>query len=955
MNRDSANKATLPASWTQFLSKETSSERTSILSSVREMITVGLMLDHLYRWFMVQPESDDNIWIETSERPPMFVTMVGSLTHPVVKTSEGLFYFPKIQWTSSPKVTPSADRGASKVTDRSTSFLVLRILTQCSKELQSFIHSLHPEWTWMTYLDQPSAILLNTVLTLEEYLQAFSEEIESLPSLFEYTPLKGTGDPLRGKSDISPDLPSEMYHLHEQLQDQLQKTFPILPTVLPPPPMNIPYDASLPFLSQLSEGDTKLITTTYQFGFYTQSRLSLELTKSATYAKTLQLLRRYFKTRDPREVKGTATLHQLYKAFYSSKANWIEYTLPERLSIEDDPTLHVPMKLRNYIVPEPNYNRTCVKPVFSNPSAYTLKTMEWKYRQWILRCILAISLIASQEKPAEMSVLVELNDDVRQPLLHLLCGMFPSFSFYFFGLETEKASPSNCQIRKDKLTETSAKKWIQEHPQRLVIAITSDDKVYKVISDAMEGNWGVLSFKVHSPLDASAFKVDVTNPVQTYRDGSIFYTCWGGLVDCEAILLTNKKETKEYHSQWLEQHLNWNNVVRRNELQSRADYPSNVNVQWDTVYEYTILQTYLDLFPQKESGSEQGVVEWMKQISIASGHLDKYQQKYCFEIGYRPSPVVQKRWHDQIKTKEIKTLPTVVLQLYKQLIWQIPFELRERWDKMYEKEVVNKVVKTWERTRQLEMAEICGMYCYDHLKYQLLRDWIKTNHLKKQEGVSKEHIAARYNARVRKIQELGNQAKSLTAQGSKKDGFFPRSLLDFGGDKGGVASKLATIYNLAPGEAIVSDVPEWYGHKRERLFTNVTFQTLYSHYLPFSDEQFDTVLSLMVLHHINQVEITIKELRRVLKPGGLLFLREHDCENEDESRLIDIEHSLFELVLSSKSKQETIEYLANYDAEYRPLKTWTKMLSKVGFKELDLKYESPDTYTKYAYRVYEAV
>jgi ubiquinone/menaquinone biosynthesis C-methylase UbiE len=518
-------------------------------------------------------------------------------------------------------------------------------------------------------------------------------------------------------------------------------------------------------------------------------------------------------------------------------------------------------------------------------------------------------------------------------------------------MDTQKASPSNCQIRKEKLTESSAKKWSQEHPQRLVIAVTSDDKVYQVISSEREGNWGVLPFKLSS------------KTVQTYWNGSIFYICWGGLAEQEAILITNRKETKEYHSQWLEQHLNWNNAVRRNELQSRADYPSNVNVQWDTVYEYTILQTYLTYLQETEDVPSSGsVVKTMKEISIASGNVDKYQQKYCFEIGYRPSPVVQKRWHDSIQPfslhanaskepVELKTLPTVVFQLYKQLIRYLPFELRERWEKMYEKEVVNKVIKTWERTRQLEIAEICGMYCYDHLKYQLLRDWLKSNHLlKSQEGVSKQHLEARFNARVREIQALGNQARSKSEQG-----FFPKTLLDFGGDKGGVASKLATVYNIPPGEAIVSDVPEWYGHKRERMFSNVTFQTLYSHYLPFSDGQFDVVLSLMVLHHISQVDISCKELRRVLKPGGLLFLREHDCENEDESRLIDIEHSLFELVLSSKSKQETIEYLANYDAEYRPLKTWTKMLSKAGFKELDLKYESPDGYTKYAYRVYEAV
>jgi ubiquinone/menaquinone biosynthesis C-methylase UbiE len=904
-------KMTIPSSWTQFLPGETSSKRISSLHSIREMIAIGLMLEHLHRWFLVQPEPNDLIWVETANYSPMFVTMIGSLSTPTVKTSDGLFYFPKIQWSSNPKVT-----------DLPTSSLVLRMLSQCTKELQAFIYSLHPEWTWMNYLDRPSAILLNTVLSLKEFLESFSSEMESLPSLFEYTSDQG-----------------EIYNLRDQLQNQLQKTFPILPTGIAPP-MNIPYDASLPFLTQLSDDETKLITTAYQFEVYTQSMLSPEFTKSATYAKHLQLLRRYFKSRDPRSVKGTATLHQLYKAFYSSQESWIEYTLPERLSIEDDTKLRVPMKLRDYIVPEPNYNRTCVKPVFSNPSLSSIKTMEWNYRQWIFRCILAITLIANQEQSNEMSILVEIDEDgektIRQPLLHLLCGMFPLFSFYFFGLETEKASPSNCHIRRDKLTESSAKKWLQEHPQRLVIVITSVKEVYKIISSSSEGNWGVLPFKI-----------DSSNPVQSNWDGSIFYTCWGGLMDRESILITNKREIKEYNSKWLEQHLNWNNVVRRNELQSRSNYPSNVNVQWDTVYEYNILETYLTL---QGNNSERSIVERMKEISIASGNLDKYQQKYCFEIGYRPSPIIQKRWHEIVKPTDLKTIPNVVMQIYKQLIWKIPLELRERWEKTYEKDIV-KIIKTWERTRQLEMAEICGMYCYDHVKYQLLRDWLKSNHLlKRQEGVSKEHLEARFNARVREIQALGTQARS------KNDtGFLPCSLLDFGGDKGGVASRLATLYNLSPGMAIVSDVPEWYGHKRERLFNNVTFQTLHSHYLPFTDGQFDTVLSLMVLHHINQVEITCKELRRVLKPGGLLFLREHDCENEDDSRLIDIEHSLFELVLSHKSKQETIEYLANYDAEYRSLKIWTQMLSVAGFKELNLKYESPDGYTKYAYRVYEAI
>ena len=193
------------------------------------------------------------------------------------------------------------------------------------------------------------------------------------------------------------------------------------------------------------------------------------------------------------------------------------------------------------------------------------------------------------------------------------------------------------------------------------------------------------------------------------------------------------------------------------------------------------------------------------------------------------------------------------------------------------------------------------------------------------------------------------------AKKNSETGFYPRSLLDFGGDKGVVASKLATIYKLAPGSAVVSDVPEWYGHKRERLYTNVTFQTLYSYRLPFEDGQFDTVLSLMVLHHIDKVEITCQELRRIIKPGGLLFLREHDCENEEESRLIDLEHSVYELVLSTKSKQNILEYLANYEGYYRPMNEWKKMLSQAGFQEVEHKYEPARGFTKYATRVYIAI
>ncbi len=40
--------------------------------------------------------------------------------------------------------------------------------------------------------------------------------------------------------------------------------------------------------------------------------------------------------------------------------------------------------------------------------------------------------------------------------------------------------------------------------------------------------------------------------------------------------------------------------------------------------------------------------------------------------------------------------------------------------------------------------------------------------------------------------------------------------------------------------------------------------------LPFPDQQFDVVFSMLVFEHIQHVDLTFAEIRRVLKPGGRL-------------------------------------------------------------------------------------
>jgi ubiquinone/menaquinone biosynthesis C-methylase UbiE len=59
-----------------------------------------------------------------------------------------------------------------------------------------------------------------------------------------------------------------------------------------------------------------------------------------------------------------------------------------------------------------------------------------------------------------------------------------------------------------------------------------------------------------------------------------------------------------------------------------------------------------------------------------------------------------------------------------------------------------------------------------------------------------------------------------------------------------------------------------------RAITNANFTTGSAYQLPFDDGQFDVVFAHAVLYHLQQPEQVLAEFRRVLKPGGLVALRD---------------------------------------------------------------------------------
>ena len=104
-------------------------------------------------------------------------------------------------------------------------------------------------------------------------------------------------------------------------------------------------------------------------------------------------------------------------------------------------------------------------------------------------------------------------------------------------------------------------------------------------------------------------------------------------------------------------------------------------------------------------------------------------------------------------------------------------------------------------------------------------------------------------------------------------------LLDVGCGPGTITVDLAR--RVAPGEVVGLDVADEVvaqaeAHRREEGIDNVRFATGDVYALDLPDASFDVVHAHQVLQHLTDPVRALGELRRVLKPGGLLAVRDSD-------------------------------------------------------------------------------
>lgn len=120
--------------------------------------------------------------------------------------------------------------------------------------------------------------------------------------------------------------------------------------------------------------------------------------------------------------------------------------------------------------------------------------------------------------------------------------------------------------------------------------------------------------------------------------------------------------------------------------------------------------------------------------------------------------------------------------------------------------------------------------------------------------------------------------------------------------------------------------------------------------LPFSNNNFTIVSAMMSLHHIQNIEPCLEEIKRVIAPGGYLIIREHDCISYELSVVIDLMHAAYAMIFADPTE---IDDFRKHFSRYETHQAMLSRISKHGFKHIHS--TEPMGHWRHYYSIFECV
>ena len=204
----------------------------------------------------------------------------------------------------------------------------------------------------------------------------------------------------------------------------------------------------------------------------------------------------------------------------------------------------------------------------------------------------------------------------------------------------------------------------------------------------------------------------------------------------------------------------------------------------------------------------------------------------------------------------------------------------------------------------------------------------------------KEKVIGKKDSPVKSYNRGENRAKlimDIVSKSRKAEDTILRnvdSYLDYGCGDGEITKAVAKTFNVDSSKVYCSDIKQY-----PSLVNMQYVKSVYGEPLQISNDSMDMITAQMVFHHIDDkyLDYVLRDLHRVLKPGGVLVVREHDApgnikEMESFQKVVDITHDIYDYVIEAEmSWKEKDDYYSKYRS-VRGTKGWDALIKRAGFK-----------------------
>ncbi len=122
--------------------------------------------------------------------------------------------------------------------------------------------------------------------------------------------------------------------------------------------------------------------------------------------------------------------------------------------------------------------------------------------------------------------------------------------------------------------------------------------------------------------------------------------------------------------------------------------------------------------------------------------------------------------------------------------------------------------------------------------------------------------------------------------------------------------------------------------------------------IPLPNKSVDLITCHVAIHHFTHPELMINEMKRVIMPGGYLFIREHDVSREEETYVTAYLNLLHMMELIRHRRPITKSIQSTFHRKYWSRYDMNQSLSSVGFEEIGFQ-----SYVKHSnpQRIYHAL